>query len=537
MNRRSTSIGRIAGWLRHHCVVVPLTAIFYSSGLGDNTFKVKRRSKHGPRSGAWRLLKSFVLLPWRLATEVFRFGRGMVREALFGFGLVRDDVDVSRAIGQGILLRALPVIVAFSSIVGAAVWLSLPHARHEKAMLESLARTAVAKHDYRSASIAYERLAQIDHDNAWTFAWADALDHSGETEVANEMMSALAPKIGAGYAPAQLWFARKMLDHSEIDASQAGEVRMRLARVLELEPENAEANLLMAKLMLNLGQQPAAEPFLVAGASLHPELRLLSAEIGAGLGDREQQHREAAAARDHFQKQLAAAPVDVESRIGLAKASLLLEEYEKSVDLLRTGTTASDAPALREALSEALTAWSLALRNQQAEASRRYELLTEALRQNPGNGAAVVQLLELRTDSSNLREQVDQFVASLDVNLLPALAQVALGNVAWADEDYATARKRFEQAYVVAPDHPGVVNNLAWSLSHSSPLELQRAKDLCDEALRISPLQPNLLDTRSDVLMQLSKWREAQVDLDVLAQLYPGMPGLQDKIDAVRRHL
>ncbi len=530
-------IGRIAEWLRYHCVVVPLTAISHFSGLGDNAFTAKRRFKHGRRSGAWPLLKTLALLPWRLAVEVFGFGRGMVREALFGFGLVRDDVDASDAMSGGILLRAAPVVVAFSSLVGIVVWISLPHVRHERTTLESAARMSAANHDYRSAAIAYERLSQIDPDDAWTFAWAEALDHIGETDRAAEMMSALAPEDAAGYPPAQVWIARKTLDRAEIDAAQSREMRMRLARVLELEPQNAEANLLMAKLMLNLGQQPAAEPFLIAGASLHPELRLLSAEIGAGLGDREQQRREAAAARDHFQKQLANAPEDVESRVGLSKAYLLLEEYEMGVALLRSWLTDGDAPALREALSETLTAQSLALGQQGSNASKRYELLTEALRHNPRNGAAVVQLLELRADSSRLREQVDRFVESLDVESLPALARVALGNVEWADEHHAAARTHFERAYTLAPDHPGVVNNLAWALSHSAPLELDRAQELCDEALRISPLHPNLLDTRSDILIQLSKWREAQVDLDALAQLYPGMPGLKDKLDAVRRHL
>ncbi|HEX3868828.1 MAG TPA: tetratricopeptide repeat protein [Pirellulales bacterium] len=537
MDRIPRILRRFACDVRFYGVIVPMEMLFRLCGVSQDSLDVRRLRGQDWLWAAWLLVSSLVLLPWRLFVRTFYFVLGTIRELLFALGLVQDDLDASHAMRRSVLLRAVTVVVSLAAMIGLGVWLSISHAAQDTVAWETTARAALENHDYRRASIAYQRLVQVHPENRWIYGWAVAQEHLGNDDRAAELMASIAPAAAVGYLPAQLWIARKALERPEIRVADADLTRRRLARILETNPDNSEASLLMAKVLLNLGQRAAAEPYLATGASSHPELSLLSAELDASLGDRDEQHRDAVAARDYYQKRLSLTPADVGARIGLAKAELLLGAYEKSVETLREGMTDRNDPSLEQTWSEALTAWSLSLSARSDDAPRRYEMLSEALSRDPRNGSAVVQLIELRSGSADLRAKVDRTLESLDFEKLPALAHVALGNAAWADNRHAAARRHYEQAYRQEPDHPGVANNFAWSLSHSEPRQLERAKVLCDDALRLAPFQQNLLDTRADILIQLGQWRAAHVDLDALARLYPGQPGVKEKLDAVARHL
>jgi tetratricopeptide (TPR) repeat protein len=304
-----------------------------------------------------------------------------------------------------------------------------------------------------------------------------------------------------------------------------------------MQPELAEANLLMAKTWMSAGQASQAAPYLERVAADHPDLRLSVAEIRAMQNDREGKQHKAQAARDELEKQLRQTPRDTKLRLQLARAYLLIEDFPKSMEVLREGLHGDDVKVVSVFLSEVLTAWSYQLGVDNGPGERRLELLTDALKHDPRNGAAIVQLLELGEKFPPLNAAVERELRNLHPDDLPPLALVALGNAAWKRGTTSVARARFEQAYLLDPSNPGSANNLAWALSHSSPLELERARQLCDDALRVAPLQKNLLDTRSDILLQLHAWQEAQADLSALARLYPEMPGVREKLEHLKTQL
>ena len=80
-------------------------------------------------------------------------------------------------------------------------------------------------------------------------------------------------------------------------------------------------------------------------------------------------------------------------------------------------------------------------------------------------------------------------------------AWLALGNRAYIDADWPQAVKAFRRATELEPDNTTAWNNLAYALSADGRKQL--ALDALQQALTRSPDDPNLLDSRREILQRL----------------------------------
>ena len=170
------------------------------------------------------------------------------------------------------LIPALAGIAAVASLLAFSLLTSPEKLRQDYA---EEAWNAFAAKDYKTALTCFRRLAQLQQQRPENL-YGLALTHDalGETEFASFLMSELAPDDELGYAPAQLWLARKDLtspDHSARTRSRAQKhLRNALAGHVK---DPARVHGLLGQLYLADRRIDDAEEHLAKAVPSMPELR------------------------------------------------------------------------------------------------------------------------------------------------------------------------------------------------------------------------------------------------------------------------
>lgn len=84
-----------------------------------------------------------------------------------------------------------------------------------------------------------------------------------------------------------------------------------------------------------------------------------------------------------------------------------------------------------------------------------------------------------------------------------------LGLRSLSERDTSTAVRHFQAALELRPDHPQILNTIAYQLALDGE-RLEYAKDLAFRALRVEPTNPNFLDTLAWVLCRQGNLQSAQ---------------------------
>jgi uncharacterized protein HemY len=99
--------------------------------------------------------------------------------------------------------------------------------------------------------------------------------------------------------------------------------------------------------------------------------------------------------------------------------------------------------------------------------------------------------------------------------------RLALGIEAVRRGNLSEGRRLIGDAYRDDPASPVAANNLAWLLIQAPDADPGRALAIIDAALKASPDEPNLRDTRGQVFVRLSRWQDAARDLEFALSRIP----------------
>jgi tetratricopeptide (TPR) repeat protein len=103
------------------------------------------------------------------------------------------------------------------------------------------------------------------------------------------------------------------------------------------------------------------------------------------------------------------------------------------------------------------------------------------------------------------KEAAAQYEAAAKMDSADPEAEVALGNLAFADGDFKSAETRYLRALKRSPRHAGAENNLAMTYL-SEGIKLDEAEKLAQEALdQGGPLRPYILDTLASIRLRRSR--------------------------------
>src|SRR5262249_16873441 len=109
------------------------------------------------------------------------------------------------------LVAGLPAVAAGCAIA-AFLWLASA-GRPLVDPYEKEGKTKVLRKDFAGALVCYERLMRLAPDRAdFRFVSAIVLEQLGKPERAEALIRSVAPNNRAGYPPAHLWMAKRLLD-------------------------------------------------------------------------------------------------------------------------------------------------------------------------------------------------------------------------------------------------------------------------------------------------------------------------------------
>ena len=144
---------------------------------------------------------------------------------------------------------ALPAVLA---IVGTLIFaaMALGHNGEETELqYQADAAADLDAGQFRNARILYLRLLQKHQgDPELMFGLARALLGCSEFGAAQSLLNYLAPVNADGYPPAQLFLAQIMLQDPKAPANAKALAEKHLNRVLEKEPQNIDAKILLAQI-------------------------------------------------------------------------------------------------------------------------------------------------------------------------------------------------------------------------------------------------------------------------------------------------
>ena len=483
----------------------------------------------GPLSWSNRL-KSAIWAPFRLAQ------RGL-REV----GLWLRQMPPR----QMLLLAPAILMVGFFAFVMASMLFRGDQidARYQKGI-----RLAVADGDFELARTYFERLrSRTTLDEGQRMQWALVLSQTGDQQRAEEILSQLAPDDQAGYGPAHQ--ARAMSLFRTFRRTDAGLLSpdpgalQRLSWHLS-QTDDQSADVCQARAMVYLAMENTDDALLQLerSAPSYPDHYLLMAEIYRKRGKPSEAQDALQAAQDVYEDRLSAQPMDHASRIALANVLVRSRQVDQAEEVLLKGYRLKPDTQIRHSLADfSIMRHDLYLQADPPEVAKSLEQLRQAMtydRQHAGIYQRLLRGYQQFGDSPAQQALVRQALLDAVVeDPANAVAHFALSNLYRAEGEMKQATYHLEEANRLDPRMPRVCNDLAWTLAHADPADLERAEELARRAVAMEPDNPRFRDTLGTVLWKMDQPTDAATEFNRALQGMPDPRPIHGKLAAIYEQL
>ena len=386
-----------------------------------------------------------------------------------------------------------------------------------KRMYETTLSEAIANQNWAAARVACDGLlAKNPNELRYLFQRAVIAEGLQDSELARSLVIRCTPLDGIGYGPARLTTAKLLLSQKDVSTA-----KKQLELAVQESPLESLYAVELGRLMVASGEVERGLKTLEKAAGNDPTIRMQ-------MGVFYQEHKQPADALRSFRLAATSANQSWEST-GKAKfAVLVIEAWRSSGDLERAEQFARNwfqqdknfRPA-REALARC---WA-----QQAEEFRQagnspsqWELLEKVLALSPNNIPALAQISELAFAKGDVAERANQTVTRmLSSGQAPTIVHTILGTRAAQANLWKKAAFHLDQAKEQNPAAPVILNNLAWVLANAEPPQLEQAKLISQEAIKLAPQHPDMYDTHGFVLLKLGDARGAITNFEKALKLHP----------------
>lgn len=380
----------------------------------------------------------------------------------------------------------------------------------------TVARRALVEKDYETARVASQRLLQAGANKQLAlFFLAMSFDGLGRKQDAAAVLSAVAPPGQPVYAPAHLYAAKSLLNHTNLTTPDLLLAETHLKHVLAIDPACTEADDILGRLYARTQRWEPAKQHLSTAAASSPYAGVTLAALLADLGEFDRARECAAAAENRFRK-LAGQDAGPGLRLAWAKAKALQDDFPAAIALLQAGRGSLSESAYAAAMGEIYCLWAQqTARTRPDDLPAHVTLLQKGLAFAPKDPRLLKLLADLSARSEAAAEPARQTMQQLLAQgHAPDLLHFLLGSAAWAKGDTALARQHFQLAYENSPNAALVANNLAYLLAVGEPPDLPRALNIINPLIEQYPDNPHYRDTRGQIFARLGRWREAVADLE-----------------------
>ena len=418
------------------------------------------------------------------------------------------------------LLRwGIPAILGIAAWLAFGICLAAWKPWQTETRYTRIAEQALAVKDFETARVASQRLLALDVEprRKHLFDLALSLGGLGQDKEAVSLLGNIAPIDKPGYLHAHFFVAQTLLAKTNMTLQEIHTAEQHLKHVVTLDPHSGDANELLGRVYVRLGQWELAEKYLSEVVSGRPETTLLLAAVikaeGDTVGARSWAER---AAKFHRDKVEASKLDDPANRLAWADATAMLEDYPAAFVILETGWRQYENKAYLSPMGEVCALWVDALaRTKPGDLALRMTLIQRGLECAPQNETLIRHLISLtHLEGPEAATARDTLTRMLTEGKATAILHFTLGIDAWQHGHPEEARKHFALAYETAPHLPYVANNMAMILTVGDKPDLPRALAIIQSALAKFPNNPSFRETRGEILVRSGRSQEAIADLE-----------------------
>ena len=355
----------------------------------------------------------------------------------------------------------------------------------------------------------------------------------GQLDAAKREMETVV--VQSGNPVAAFWLLKKDFPISEVatwDKNQHLRFRQ-LCSICALKDNDkvfVPSQVLLAEYLVAIGVKEEAISLLESVARDNCELQLVCAALHSQLGNDAESSKWATQAEEGLRRLVSAEPKNIEVRLNLAKALLLIGQHEAVVLTLNEGYKLTKNENLLTAGAEAFAAWTIRIEKQEPLSPESLvqclSMLARATELAPRNAIVVETLVRTviqcaENDDPEIVRLRDKLVSKVE----PERAHFIKGTIAVLRGEMTEAEGHLKLAMSDSANIPGVLNNLAVVLYQQENPDLDRALALVNAALKSVPNQPVIRETRGQILLRLKHYKEAIFDLEfALAAKAPPQP-------------
>ena len=382
-----------------------------------------------------------------------------------------------------------------------------------------IAEGALTAKDFETARVASQRLLAlgVEPRRKHLFDLALSLGGLGQDKEAVSLLGNIAPLDKPGYLPAHLFAAQMLLAKTNVTLQEIHTAEQHLKNVVALDPRSFEANDLLGRMYVRLGQWELAEKYLSEVVKAKPETALLLAAVFKAEGDTVGARSWAERAEKFHREKVEASRLDnPASRLAWADALAMLEDYSAAFVVLETGWSQYENKAYLSPMGEVCALWVENLaRTKPGDLVSRMTLIQRGLECAPQNETLIRRLIDLtHLEGPQAATARDTLTRMLTEGKAAAILHFTLGIDAWQHGHPEEARKHLALAYETASQLPYVANNMAMILTVGDKPDLPRALTIIQSALAKFPNNPSFRETRGEILVRSGQPQEAIADLE-----------------------
>lgn len=426
-------------------------------------------------------------------------------------------------------LLGLPAFFTLVLLVFMVVNSREDSSRENLARLEREAQSQLDQGHFAEARLAAMRLMQDGTQNSRAIVIeAKALRGMGRESDALRLLSRIAPREGAGYAPAHVIQATIMLAKKTPDVQAAYE---HINRALQSDPTCQDAQELAARFAAGQKQWGAVLAHLnKMELGKRPDLMLMKA-TALQFSGQEEAAVEAAQEAENALREMSKSPAakGPEVRFSIAVSLSLQRKFEEAVEWIANSIKGNNPTREeRQLLGGIYLSWSRYLKEQpKRDRMEALKLLEQGIQISPESQDLIMAFLEdcdeLTSESADRQKHVERVLSNGGIS--SSFLHYYLGVLDWKQGNRESAKSHFELANKLNPGFKVIGNNLAMAIASVSTDrgELEKALAMINELLEKEPENPFFLDTRGHVHAKLGEYKEAVSDFE------RALPNARDK--------
>lgn len=343
----------------------------------------------------------------------------------------------------------------------------------------------------------------------------------------------------------RLWLARGA------DEAQTAIALNHLKKAVELSPKNETFHIDYGTALYELGRLPEALPHIAIGVKVRPELAVSLAEKLV-VRDRKIALDLLQLAEGPIQAKMKAEPTNEYYLRSYALIQGIRGKLPETINILQSAYANNrSSELLKKDLAMAIANQIiLMLQSTPVDLQQILPLLDKGLEVDPKSDVlygVMGRIMAMNTQGKlKVKEKLSQLLTkggSID------LVHYLLGIDAHMSSRPDLARLHFELAFRANPkipelmsnyswfmvegfksDLPNIYNNLAWYMANEPPRDPQRGLSMVNQAIQFQPNNPSFYETRGQIYVMFSQWKNAITDLELALSAMGSTPGIHKSL-------